>query len=151
VRELALPRHGVEAHDTARRGDGDDSGHAELGRLLHHDVHALSARDTLDQGDGERRLRARRAARLDLHLERPAPESGDARGIVVPVAVEERERVAGLEPQHAPCMGGRGSRDRDARALGERGLYVHADQAHAASTAPAATPASHSSSSGAMT
>jgi hypothetical protein len=41
--------------------------------------------------------------------------------------------------------------ERRTRARGERGIDVHADQAQAASTAPAATPASQSICSGSMT
>ena len=99
----------------------------------------------------QRRLRPRDSAALDRDLDRAAADAGDARRVVLAVAVEERERVARLEPQHALRVGGGGAGERDARALGERRVDVHADQAHAASTAPAATPASQSISSGAMT
>ena len=58
VRALARAGGGVEAHDAARRRDRHDRRDAELGRLLHDEIHALRARDALHQRDGERRFGA---------------------------------------------------------------------------------------------
>ena len=109
MRELAFARVAVEAHDAACSRDRHDRRDAELGRFLHHEVHALGARDALHQRDRERRLRARDSAALDRDLDRAAADAGDARRVVVAVAVEERERVARLEPQHALRVGGGGA------------------------------------------
>ena len=151
VSELAPARVAIESHDAARRHDRHDRGDAELRRLLHHEVHALGACDALHQGDVERRLRARGDAALDHGFDRAAADPHDARRIILAVAVEEGQRIAGPEPQHAAHMGDGGAAERYAGTFGECRVRVHADHAHAASTAPAATPASQSISSGAMT
>ena len=105
VRELAFARVAIEAHDAARSRDRHDRRDAELGRFLHHEVHALGARDALHQRDRQRRLRPRDSATLDRDLDRAATDAGNARRVVLAVAVEERERVARFEPKHALRVG----------------------------------------------
>ena len=79
------------------------------------------------------------------------PKTRDPRGIVLAVAIEERQGIACLEAEDPTDVSRGRAFERDAGACGQRRVDVDADQAHAASTAPLAMPASQSISSGVMT
>ena len=68
VRALAGAGRGVEAHDAARSRNRNDGRDAELGCLLHDEIHALGASDALHQRDRQRRLGTRSNAACHLGL-----------------------------------------------------------------------------------
>jgi hypothetical protein len=120
---LRRGRVALEPHHAARRLHRHDARDAELGRLLHHEVHALAAGDALHQRDRERRFRTRGREARDLDLDAAAPQLQHAPRVVVAVAVEERHRVAGAQPQDAPDVVGGAAGERR-HAAGRQALSV---------------------------
>ena len=105
---------------------------AELGRLLHDEIHAFGARDALHQGDARAAIRrGRRRSSMTSASAVPRPKSCDPRRVIRAVAVEERH--ARRRPRAAARGAGAAwpRRERDARAGREGRVHVHADQAHA--------------------
>jgi hypothetical protein len=95
---LALLR--IKLHDRALREHRDDARDAELRRLLHDEVHAFAARHSLQQRHVERRLAFDGIVPQDTRAR--ALPGADERGRVLAAApVEQRERRARVQPQHA--------------------------------------------------
>ena len=85
-------------------------------------------------------------------LHRILAESEDPRRVLAAASVEEHQRIAGAQPQHARDVIRRASADLDGRARGERRFDVHAGQSHVARSMPSrATPTMRSISSSEMT
>ena len=151
MRGLPVAARRIELDDAARRRHRHDRRDAKLGRLLHDEIHALGARDALHERECERRFGARGGGPCDLDFHRVTAETRDPRGIVLAVAIEERQGIACLEAEDPTDVSRGRTFERDAGTCGQRRIDVDADQAHAASTAPLAMPASQSISSGVMT
>jgi hypothetical protein len=132
VRRLRLGLGLVEANDAALAQDRHDPGHAELGCLLHDEIHAVAARDALHQRQAERGFAVHRrpAAHRSAHA-RPA-HALDGAGEFAAVPAEQHELVAGSRAQHLRQMRRRLRRQFDDAARLEHGRDEDAGQAHCA-------------------
>jgi hypothetical protein len=101
VRQPLFRAGGIQLHLRAFGQQRHDARHAQLGRLLHDQVHLLAARHALGQGQRQRRLVLQSLLRLDPHGHLTLAHREDDRGVVVAVAVEHGERIAGAHAQHA--------------------------------------------------
>jgi hypothetical protein len=87
-----------------------DAGDAELGRLLDQPVHAVVGRHADRQMDGARRLALERLVGADLDLDAAAAHLAHG-GVAFAAAhrvAEQRDAVAGLQPQHLDMAGALG-------------------------------------------
>ncbi len=133
----------------SKRGEGRD---AELGGLLHHQVHALAARDALRERERERRLALGAACLAHRHGDGVLGDPGDRGGELPAGAIKESEAVPGAQPQHAADVRRRAPREGHLRAAPERGFHEHPAQSHVASPIPSrATSTMRSISSGVIT
>jgi hypothetical protein len=71
--------------------------HAELGRLLDDPVHLVGLGQSLDEAQGEARLAPGLAQGAHLHVDAVAVDAGDRGVVFAATAVEDDERVAGLQ------------------------------------------------------
>src|SRR4029077_20063420 len=90
----------VELHDAEFRVHGDDRAGAELGRLLHDQIHRVGLRQCLDERELETRVDQRVERRAQLELGAATLKVADARPALGAEAVERDELIAALEPQH---------------------------------------------------
>ncbi len=124
----------------------------QLGRLLHHEIHALTARDALGKRDRKRRLALGAVLLADHDRDRIVVYRMDAGGVLTALAVEDDERIADPQAQHAHHVAGSAAGELDARLRGERRFDVDARQSHVARSMPSrATSAMRSISCGVTT
>ena len=100
----------LEPHLAATRRERLYPCHAELDRFPYGEFHAIAARDYLRQPDRERRFALDGIKGFAAHAHCVAVARTHHGSILAPRAVEEHDRVAGSEPQHArEVMRGRAS------------------------------------------
>ena len=96
----------IQLHFAALAGHRQDAGDAELGRLLQDPVHLLAAGDALQQGDAQRRFVVDMARRGDFRARFALSDGGDARVVVVAIAIEQHAGIVDLQAQHAQQVRG---------------------------------------------
>ncbi len=79
----------VQLHDGALGDHGHDARDAELGRFLHHPVHALAARNALREGQIQPRFALDVPMLLHLDLHGIPAQTGDSRAVLAAVPVEQ--------------------------------------------------------------
>lgn len=95
---------GIEANDTAfthQRRNGVD---AELRGFLERVVHALTARDSLGEGDGQRRSWQWHPRPADIQAESPITQRDQGRVMFFADTVENDDGGSRFEAQHAQQM-----------------------------------------------
>ena len=152
VRQALVGALRIQLHLAAFAGDRQDAGDAELGRLLQDPVHLLAAGDALQQGDAQRRFVVDMSRRCDLRACFALADGGDARVVVVAIAVEQHAGIADLQAQHAQQVRGDVLGQHDFGAGLQWQVDMAAGQAHAVASMMASrvTRASSSSCSSSM-
>ncbi len=115
-----------------------DARHAELGGFFDQSVHALVGRHADGQRHSPRELTfdGIEVQRAHPHL---APRDGaDAAGPLAAAAIEQRERVAGLQAQHLHVAGGGGAQ-RELGTRRQRPVDVNARHGHGHQVSHAST------------
>ena len=149
--ELAHALFGVELDHGALGQQGHDARHSELGGLLHDEVHALAARDALQQRDLQRRLAFDSDRAPGLAPRRFLPCGRSSAAEYSPPVPSNKVNGAPAEAQHARQVFARLRGQHDLRTFGECSGHIDSRQAHASSMPSVAMRASSSISSGAMT
>ncbi len=150
--ELARSLLLVEAHDAACGEHGHDRTYPEFRGFLQRPVHAFAARDALHERDREGRLAEPPGALAEPDPHAIALDRHDLTMEIAATAVEEDERRAGPQAQHARHVAGRGLGQPDLGTLREGRRHVEAVQSHVASVMPSrAVATSRSISSGSIT
>jgi hypothetical protein len=148
---LAHALFGVEFDHGTLGEERHDARHPELGGLLHDEIHALAARDALQQRDLQRRLAFDIVVRENLRRDALASGRLERRRELPSGAIEQGERRARRKAQDARQMLPRLRGQHDLGTLGECAGHMDSGHAHASSMPSVATRASNSISSGAMT
>src|SRR6478752_5543815 len=86
----------VELDDAELGVHRDDRARAELGRLLHDQIHRVGLRQRLDEGELEARLDQRVESRAQLELRAATLKAADACRTLGAESVERHELVAAL-------------------------------------------------------
>ena len=121
----------IEAHDAACRQHGRDRGHAQFRGFLQRPIHALAARDALDEGDLQGRLGGAGRGIAEADGDFIAFDAHDFGAEFLAAAIEYTKRCTLAHTQDAGDVVTAGGGQVDFGATGQRAVAKYSVHSHA--------------------